>query len=449
MADADVPITAGVGTKVDTRTVGAGTDEHRQVVVIGDPVTAANVVLVDASGRIIAIINGDVAHDAADANSPVKIGGRAYSGAPAAVSAANDRTDAAFTLRGALHSHLVDSSGTSITTGVQYVEDTALAANVAQGTLVVARRDDALSTLTPVEDDAIGLRVNNRGALWVATDSVITGDVSAAPNVTTGITAFGIGPGYDRKTNPTGIAVTSIVNAVTVVVDGANSITFHVMTIGVTPGSMIIETTADDTTWVTAGTVIKLGATEQYIESSFVPAVNDVYMVRVTGLRQVRYRVNAVYASGTATIEVTASLGLAIIKAVEMVAAPHKFGYSPVNLSETFTTAQTSLAINTAPGNADNVVSATQKFVATSIQIQAYATTAFTCIVYFGTGAFSRGTNRVIFDGEFAPSATFKPGAIQQFSVNPPIGAVDEEVRITTVGAGSVTVNVWGYLIVA
>lgn len=40
MADADVLISAGSGTKIDTRTVGAGTDEHRQVMVVGDPATA-------------------------------------------------------------------------------------------------------------------------------------------------------------------------------------------------------------------------------------------------------------------------------------------------------------------------------------------------------------------------------------------------------------------------
>lgn len=50
MADADVNITPGSGVKVDTRTVGAGTDEHRQVMVIGDPTTAANVATVDAAG---------------------------------------------------------------------------------------------------------------------------------------------------------------------------------------------------------------------------------------------------------------------------------------------------------------------------------------------------------------------------------------------------------------
>lgn len=49
MADSDVQITAGSGTKIDTRTVGTGADEHRQVVVIGDPTTAANVATVDST----------------------------------------------------------------------------------------------------------------------------------------------------------------------------------------------------------------------------------------------------------------------------------------------------------------------------------------------------------------------------------------------------------------
>jgi hypothetical protein len=52
MADADVPITAGAGTKIDTRTVGAGTDEHRQVVVIGDPATATDVAGVTATNGV-------------------------------------------------------------------------------------------------------------------------------------------------------------------------------------------------------------------------------------------------------------------------------------------------------------------------------------------------------------------------------------------------------------
>jgi hypothetical protein len=84
--------------------------------------------------------------------------------------------------------------------------------------------------------------------------------------------------------------------------------------------------------------------------------------------------------------------------------------------------------------------------VVTSVQIQAGGTTAGTCQVYFGTGAFSRGTSRPIFDGEFAPSATSKPGYAQSPYV-PYIGAADEELKITTSANMTITVSIWYYLI--
>ena len=68
MADSDISIpVVGSGDtgpkKVDTRTVGALTDEHRQVVVIGDPSTAAAVAGVDAANGldvdVTAIAAGD------------------------------------------------------------------------------------------------------------------------------------------------------------------------------------------------------------------------------------------------------------------------------------------------------------------------------------------------------------------------------------------------------
>jgi hypothetical protein len=145
-------------------------------------------------------ISGDTAHDAADAGYPQKIGGHAYSGAPAAVSATNDRVDAAFTLRGALHSYLVDSSGNALSVGggTQYTEDVAITANAGIGNLMIGRRDDALSTLTPVEGDAVGLRVGDKGALWVQIS-----DGSGAQ-----ITSFGGGTQYAADTaigvTPTG-----------------------------------------------------------------------------------------------------------------------------------------------------------------------------------------------------------------------------------------------------
>ena len=54
MPDADVAINdnTATGRKIDTRTVGAGSDEHRQVMCIGDDATAANVVHVTAAGEL-------------------------------------------------------------------------------------------------------------------------------------------------------------------------------------------------------------------------------------------------------------------------------------------------------------------------------------------------------------------------------------------------------------
>ena len=68
MPDSDVQITAGSGTKIDTRTVGTGSDEHRQVMVIGDPTTAANVAPVDATNGLKVDVANFYAEDSAHVN---------------------------------------------------------------------------------------------------------------------------------------------------------------------------------------------------------------------------------------------------------------------------------------------------------------------------------------------------------------------------------------------
>lgn len=83
----------------------------------------------------------------------------------------------------------------------------------------------------------------------------------------------------------------------------------------------------------------------------------------------------------------------------------------------------------------------------TYIQIQSFGTTAGTCIVWFGGAAdtaYTRGTDFPVFDGEFAPSTTNKPGFAQNFSTHLR-GAADFVLRVTTTNAQSVTINVWGY----
>jgi hypothetical protein len=64
--------------------------------------------------------------------------------------------------------------------GTEYAVDDALGATPT-GKLALAIRDDALSALTPVEGDAIGLRVDANGALWVIPSgtTVISGTVTA------------------------------------------------------------------------------------------------------------------------------------------------------------------------------------------------------------------------------------------------------------------------------
>lgn len=123
MADTAVAITAGSGTNIDTRTE-ATNGNHRQVVVIGDPSTNAGVAPVDATGGLTvtlaaaspgiiatgsqaspsasylsSVVAGDIAHDAADSGNPAKIGGKAVSAEPTAVTA-NDRVNAIFDLVG-------------------------------------------------------------------------------------------------------------------------------------------------------------------------------------------------------------------------------------------------------------------------------------------------------------------------------------------------------------
>jgi hypothetical protein len=121
--------------------------------------------------------------------------------------------------------------------------------------------------------------------------------------------------------------------------------------------------------------------------------------------------------------------------------APHVgLNSDPWNLvheAAQYTTTQTSTAL-VAGG-------ASEKIVVTKVQIQAFATTTFDLQLYFGTGAFARGTNRACFDGTFKPSSTQAPGVILD---GPFIaGTNGDDLMVTTSANGSVTINVWYYVI--
>jgi hypothetical protein len=106
-----------------------------------------------------------------------------------------------------------------------------------------------------------------------------------------------------------------------------------------------------------------------------------------------------------------------------------------------YTTAQTGVALWTP--------AAGKKVVVTSVQIQVGGTTAGTVQLWFGGSAdttYTRGTDRAIFDGEFAPSATLKPGFAQTKESGWAAAAADDILRVTTSAAiNPITFTIWGY----
>jgi hypothetical protein len=113
---------------------------------------------------------------------------------------------------------------------------------------------------------------------------------------------------------------------------------------------------------------------------------------------------------------------------------------SPTFKCAQYTTTQTGAALWT-PGSG-------KKIAVTALQIQAGGTTAGTVQVWFGASAdtaYTRGTDAAVFDGEFAPSATLKPGVVQSFPY-PLIGTADYVLRVTDSAAiNPLTVTVWGF----
>ena len=104
-----------------------------------------------------------------------------------------------------------------------------------------------------------------------------------------------------------------------------------------------------------------------------------------------------------------------------------------------FTTARTGEVIWTP--------ASTKAVVVTAFQIQSYGTNSGTAILWFGAlvdTVYTRGTDGAIFDGEFAPTATNKPGVYVAFPT-PMRGTADYTLKLTTTGAQSITINVWGY----
>ena len=103
--------------------------------------------------------------------------------------------------------------------------------------------------------------------------------------------------------------------------------------------------------------------------------------------------------------------------------------------SNEYTTAQTSTDLVAA--------NSTNKFYIGRITIGTGGTTAGLVTVYFGTGAYAAGTNKTVFRGNFAPSATAYPGVVIGDGGAPfCISAASDALKITTSAGITVYVQV-------
>jgi hypothetical protein len=120
---------------------------------------------------------------------------------------------------------------------------------------------------------------------------------------------------------------------------------------------------------------------------------------------------------------------------VTSVPAPHVTGSTALSIAAAYTATQTSTNLIAGTGG--------QRIYVTNITIATGGTTAGRVSIYYGTGAFTAGTSVTLFDGEFAPSATARPGAVLTFAI--PVGgasATGDNLRITT--SAGITVYVTG-----
>jgi len=384
-------------------------------------------------------------------------------------------------------------------TGVLSVDDNGGSLTV-DGTVAVSDGVDTVSVLTDGADNVANTEnqlvtaaagYSFDGSTWDRNRSseAVAGNGALTE---TGIPVVSIGPGFAHRVNPADLA-SALNSTSTVDVNGAS--TFSVQVNTSTTGNVVVEATADGVTWVKIQTWwIDYGASPTspwipYNALQFQPVAGLTLSAPCATWRQMRLRVNSALGANMAhvftlsqgamhtvglvagsipTNSAVASFFPVIVggrgstatpaaisddgdardawysrQGVAMTSmAPHLglMGTQPWNLvhkGAQYTTQQTSTVFQAG--------AATEKIVVTQVQIQAFGTTAFDLQLYFGTGAFSRGTNRTIFDGTFKPSTTLAPGYTSQ---GPFIsGTNDDDLMVTTSAAGSVTISVWYYVV--
>lgn len=249
------------------------------------------------------------------------------------------------------------------------------------------------------------------------------------------VTAVAVGPGYSLRYDPAALG-TAANSASTIDVDGAASVTISVST--TTTGTFVIEGTADNTNWVFPE-VFDAAADLWVSGTSITPTAGKVYQVISQGFRQLRIRTNATLGA-TVTHNFTLNAAQSFLGGMDTGPAPHNFGYNHFNRAAEYTTVQTGAAIF-AP-------TAGKRFAVSSLTISVGGTTAGIVTVWQGSSAdttYTAGTDPAIFRGEFAPSATVRPGVVKTFPVPFVSSTADHQIRVTTSAGMTLYVQISGY----
>lgn len=355
--------------------------------------------------------------------------------------------------------------------GTQYTEDAALPANPT-GTILIAKGEGTLSTAV-ADGDAVALSASPAGVLRVvladpntgaepiiedsASDSLGTssrglrvnsllhGYTGSAMERIRNITAFktasstpdvGLQAAISPDRRYTALSLATAVNSVQAWdVNGANVALIHIGN-GAT-GTLTFEVSADGSNWI-AAEVRDISVDLWVSGTNITPVANKVYRIITNGHRLFRAR-TVTTLGATVALTVTLSAVSTVLNAIDTGPAPHAIGYAITSKTAQYTTTQTGAALWT-PATGKRIV-------ITYYQIQAGGTTAGTMQLWFGASGdttYSRGTDLAIFDGEFAPSATLKPGVVQDGVFQ--ASAVDHILRVTDSAAiNPLTVTVWGY----
>ena len=258
---------------------------------------------------------------------------------------------------------------------------------------------------------------------------------TAANSTVVGVLAVGTGPGYAHRYNPANLGTAA--NSTSVVdVEGGNTMTWGIGT--TTTGTFIFEASSDATNWLTVE-VFDAGLDQWVSGQNLTPTSGKTYHVACGGYRQIRLRTVTTLGATVAHV-VNVSNSQQLLAGIDTGAAPHNFGYALIHKDGEYTTAQTGAALWT-PATG-------KRFVVSDLTISTGGTTAGIVTLWQGAAAdtaYTTGTDPALFRGEFAPSATVKPGAIKSFNVPYISTTIDHVLRVTTSAAMTVYIQVNGY----